>query len=151
MPGEAMDTELGSGIGADSTTIVEKKFTVVLPTDLTDEHFVYELRSNTDKYGVKTLLEALTKYQRSAKLTQRYADKIKNTAAHINGVRTRTQKQGDVHRSARATATKFYESLNTQTLRNHAAMVGMDYDSYDDIESIITTLVEKHLELSNHS
>jgi len=127
----------------------EDKFTVTLPEPdaSTDdiEAFMNTLTLNTDVHGTKTLHTRLSKYLVHRRLTDSFWAGVRKAADVVNGHRTPSQKKADTLRSKTMTTTRFYESLSTPALRRHAAMYGVDYDSYEDQNDIIAVVVEKHI------
>lgn len=131
-----------------------KPATYVLPylgvvvSDTTD--FDRALQSGIDNgvLGCSTLSVQWSKAQYHLDMAQRQYSKCVNKVARLNGVRTPSQKIGDKKRSLRSTATAFYESLSTPLLRKQCQLFNIDYDTFEDQESIIAALVEKHIEMS---
>ena len=131
---------------------VKERWTVQLPSlDNLEEldSFCEYLTAHTDKRGVKRLLSQLQKHRKHVNLVTAFAKRAQKTAGYINGIRVRS----DGNNNLKKTAQRFYESLNTPGLRMQCDLFHVDYESYDDQESIIAVLVEKHLHTmsGNHS
>lgn len=135
----------------------KEKFTIKLPdTDGDDvdmeseewQDFKTMLEMNRDKHGVKSLLNHIYYYNYHMRHVSTQWKALLKSANVVNGIRTPSQKTGDKSRSLKRTAKKFYESLNTAGLKMQCSLFNIDYDSYDDQESIITALVEKHVEMA---
>lgn len=136
-----MDTE---------TTVVQNEPRIVL--HLPDLGNIEEVRSflsrleKMDHRGVTTLYKNITKALDHFNLTQRFLNAAQTNCNTIAGIRSVTQRSGDKKKSARSIAKHFYESLSTSMLRRQCVVFGLDYDSYNTMEEIITALVDAHLE-----
>ena len=132
-------------------TVTElQSFTIALPeTDdaATAEDFLRSLSDHTDVRGVVTLSKNYSKMRYHQGLADQFRQKVDLTVCYINGVRSNKQKRGDSRRSLRATATAFYNSLNTPALRMQCQLFQVDFDSYDSIDSVIDVLTAKHIEM----
>ena len=125
-------------------------FTVTLPETndtATAEDFLRSLSNHTDVRGVVTLSKNYSKMRYHQNLTDQFSQKVQLTVGYINGVRSKTQKKGDNKRSLRATATAFYNSLNTSALRMQCQLLQVDFDSHDSIEGVVDALITKHIEM----
>lgn len=131
-----------------NTDTVEEKFTIQLP-DWQDEEavatFQEQLAEHADVRGVKMLQVRSATVLKHLALVERDIKQAQKAVNYINGVRTTTQSKGDSKRSLRYRATQFYNSLSTTQLRQHCAMYNIDYDSFEDMDSIIAALVEANL------
>ena len=125
-------------------------FTVTLP-ETNDaaiaEDFLRSLSDHTDVRGVVTLSKNYSRMCYHQNLTDQFRRRAQLTVGYINGVRNKTQKKGDNKRSLRATATAFYNSLNTSALRMQCQLFQLDFDSYGSIEDVVDMLVTKHIEV----
>ena len=99
-------------------------------------------------FGYISLVDHWGKVQRHINLAETFYKSCQNKVARLNGDRTVSQRVGDKKRSLRSTAQFFYESLSTSMLRKQCTLFDVDYDTYEDQESIIAALVEKHIEMS---
>jgi hypothetical protein len=132
------------------TALAEDKYTVTMP-DFEDSEAITvllaELHLHEDIFGVKKLINSVEKATTHADLAERFKEQAYKTASRINGIRSYAQKKGDKVRSLRHTAQRFYEALSTQGLRQHCALFGIDYDSYDNQEDIIAAVIQKHIDM----
>ena len=112
------------------------------------EDFNTVLSKGQGIFGYKSLLVHWQKLKHHVDLAQHFYSSCKNKVARLNGDRTPLQRTGDKRRSLRNTAQQFYESLSTPMLRKQCGLFSVDYDSYEDQESIIAAIVEKHIEMS---
>jgi hypothetical protein len=131
----------------ESVVMTEPRWTVTLPSldDVLEVNtLIIYLGDNTDKRGVKKLLGQLIKRRMHQELVASYTEDAVKTTHFINHGRAKSTTKSGLKR----TATKFYESLNTPGLRSQCTLFNVDYDSYEDQESIIAALVEKHVEMA---
>lgn len=136
----------------DEGKVAEEKFTVTLPdfgVDDNVEQFTAMLQGYTDVFGVKRLLSRIAKYRMHAVLCDTYMNGIRSTANYINGIRSRDQKKGDSRRSLRNKANAFYNTLSTPVLRMQCTTFGLNYDSFETVEEVVTALVDKTVEQAN--
>lgn len=134
-----------------SITTGEQRFTVTLPNKEDSEAVSQFIASLTDKqavHGVKSLLKWTDKYLDHVNLAETMWQKAIISANNVNGIRTRTQIQGDKKKSLRHTAEVFYGSLSTSVLRVQCTAFGLNFDGYETIEDVVAALVEKSVEVT---
>lgn len=145
-----MEKDVDTAVLVDEVDLT--KHVVVLPKvtlTITDsEDFNTVLSKGQGVFGYRSLQSHWEKLQYHVKLAQRFYSSCENKVARLNGDRTPLQRTGDKKRSLRSTAQQFYESLSTPMLRKQCALFNIDYENYEDQETIIAALVEKHIEMS---
>lgn len=125
---------------------VKSKFTVTLPEG-EDTEFLAELEQHSDVRGVLTLSRNYNKMLYHQRLADSFKERVERTAGLINGTRSKSQRKGDKKRSLRVVATGFYDSLSTPALRVHCETAGIDFDAYDDIDTVVKELVDRYLQM----
>lgn len=136
----------------EATVPDQPKFTVTLPEEGDIDNLVTlskMLETKQDVHGVKTMLKRLAQYQYHKVLLDTAWAKLGLSADVINGNRTYAQKNGMKERSAKSTAERFYNSLSTPALRQYATTMGIDYDSFDSVDTVVDELVKKHLAMTS--
>lgn len=133
-------------------TSVDTQEAKLVAPDMADDNsivdFMKTLSMRENKHGVALLKSLVTKCRRNIMIADSQYDHIKRSVARLNGVRTPLEHVGDKSRSLRNTAKRFYESLNTQSLRMQCQLFGVTYDTFDTQEEIITALVDKHVAMN---
>src|SRR3990167_5250614 len=146
-----METETNSAV-IDEVQLTENVQPVILPklTLTLDDATVFNaaLTAGGEGLGYKGLNLHWSKMHYHCTLAQAFYRSCQNKVARLNGTRTPAQRASGKRRTLRITAEQFYNSLSTPMLRKQCALFTIDYDAYEDQESIIAALVEKHIEMS---
>lgn len=128
-----------------------EKFTITLPNKedvATVDSFIASLQDKQAVHGVKSLLKWTHKYLDHVRLAESMWHRATVSANNINGIRGTSQLKGDKKRSLRHTAEVFYGSLSTPVLRAQCTVFGLDFDSYNSIEDVVTALVDKSVKVT---
>lgn len=119
-----------------------------MTSDASVKQFVNALNNRDSKHGVKLLTKLVYKCKRNLDIAHTQLMHITQSVARLNGD-TVTLARLTMPRNLRTTARRFYDSLNTASLRMQCQLFDVDYDSYITQEEIIDVLVEKHVELNS--
>jgi hypothetical protein len=102
-----------------------------------------------DLRGVKTLRRYVGKYLDAVHLAERHMIQIKTSVNTINGVPGERTGKPDEKRKFKRASQRYFSTLNTPGLRKQCELFGIDYDSYEDQETIIAELVKRNVEMRN--
>ena len=107
------------------------------PTKDNLEAFVSHVKETRGEgRGTGVLFKAVLSFRRANRIADEAWDQILRSVAYLNG--ERLQRKAD---TAQDTARKFFSLLSTTQLKAMCAIHDVDFDSYDDIDSIVDALV----------
>lgn len=106
--------------------------------------FKASLNTHKDTFGIAALQKRVERYKYHLGLCDQFWSKAEGSVEYLSGVRGPKVK---IEKSNGKIAKDFYDSLNTPSLRLQCNLFGIDFDSYEDVESIVGALVDKHVSM----
>ena len=111
---------------------------LVPPTKENLDQFEKDVQStHGEARGTGVLFRAISGYKNAMRLANGHWVQIHKSVAFLNG--ERLQKEAD---TANTVARKFFSNLSTVALRKQCDIYEVDFDSFEELDDIVTALVE---------